>query len=271
MSNIAHLRRFWSWYRGAETVYQVHSPFVYRLGQAVLEDRRQFYAFDDIEALRWRLMRSKDTFEMTDYGAGSRVTGTTTRRLAQVAKDSANAGRRGRLLFRLVNFLKPQSILELGTSLGIGSLYQQAGAAKAEFITLEGCPQTAARARHHFGVMKRPGIEVRTGPFKDTLPRVLTEKGSFDYIFIDGDHRYEPTLRYFEQLLPHTTERSVLVFDDIHWSEGMERAWREIRHHERVALSIDFFFCGVVFFRSEQREQEHFDLAPTRWKPWMMR
>ena len=271
MSKLAQLRRFWNWYRRAETVYQVHSPFVFDLANAVLEDRRRFYAFDDIEGLRWRLMRSKETLKMTDYGAGSKVVGTTTRRLAQVARDSANAGRRGRLLFRLVDFLNPRTLLELGTSLGIGTLYQRAGAGGADIVTLEGCPQTADRARHHFNIMKRGEIEVRTGPFDQTLPAVLSEKEQFDYIFVDGDHRYEPTLRYFEQMLPFVGDRSAIVFDDIHWSDDMERAWNEIRTHDRVTLSVDFFFCGVVFFRQEQREREHFDLAPTGWKPWMMR
>ena len=266
---LGQVRRFWNWYRRAQTCYQVHSPFVYQLCRHALEDDRHRYAFDDVEQLRRRLMRSPSTLEMTDFGAGSRVTGTTTRQLAQVARDSANGGARGRLLFRLVDFLKPDSLLEMGTSLGIGTLYQKFAARNAPMISLEGCPQTAERARHHFDVLHRSEVDVRVGPFDETLPRALADLGKVDWLFNDGDHRYEPTLRYFELTLPHVHADTVLAFDDIHWSDGMERAWCELRVHPRVRLSVDFYHCGLLFFREEQREVEHYDLAPALWKPWM--
>ena len=266
---LGQVRRFWRWYRRAQTCYQVHSPFVYDLCRAALEDDRHRYAFDDIEQLRRRLLRSSDTLEMTDYGAGSRVAGTTTRRLAQVARDSANAGARGELLFRLVDFLKPAALLEMGTSLGIGTLYQKFAARRARMISLEGCPQTADRARHHLEVMQRSEVDIRIGPFDETLPAALADLGRVDWLFNDGDHRYEPTLRYFKTVLPYLHPGSVLVFDDIHWSDGMERAWRELRTHPRVRLSVDFYHCGLLFFREDRAAVEHFDLAPVVWKPWM--
>jgi hypothetical protein len=51
-----------------------------------------------------------------------------------------------------------------------------------------------------------------------------------------------------------------MVFDDIHWSEGMERAWEEIKRDPAVTLTIDIFFVGLVFFRKMQLIPQHFTI-----------
>jgi hypothetical protein len=53
---------------------------------------------------------------------------------------------------------------------------------------------------------------------------------------------------------------SVFVFDDINWNEQMAKAWEEIKAHPEVTLSIDLYYAGIVFFRKEQQEKEHFTL-----------
>ena len=78
-----------------------------------------------------------------------------------------------------------------------------------------------------------------------------------DFIFFDGNHQKEATLKYFNQLLPLAHNDSVFIFDDIHWSKGMEEAWEEIKDHPNVRVTIDSFYWGIVFFRKEQ-EKEHF-------------
>ncbi|NJY64179.1 class I SAM-dependent methyltransferase [Salinimicrobium sp. CDJ15-81-2] len=80
---------------------------------------------------------------------------------------------------------------------------------------------------------------------------------NFDLLYIDGNHQKEATLTYFEKLLPTIHNNSVMIFDDIHWSKGMEEAWEEIKAHPEVRVTIDTFQWGLVFFRREQ-EKEHF-------------
>ncbi|HNR16193.1 MAG TPA: SAM-dependent methyltransferase, partial [Chitinophagaceae bacterium] len=81
-----------------------------------------------------------------------------------------------------------------------------------------------------------------------------------DFAFIDGNHRQEPTERYFNQLLPKMHHESILVFDDIHWSSEMEQVWKTIKDHPSVRCTVDLFFIGVVFFRDEFREKQHFSI-----------
>ncbi len=79
----------------------------------------------------------------------------------------------------------------------------------------------------------------------------------YSLLFIDGNHQKEATLAYFEKLLPTVHNDSVMIFDDIHWSKGMEEAWEIIKQHSEVRVTIDTFQWGLVFFRREQ-EKEHF-------------
>jgi predicted O-methyltransferase YrrM len=82
---------------------------------------------------------------------------------------------------------------------------------------------------------------------------------ALDLVFIDGHHLKDPTLDYFEQCLGKAHNDSVFILDDIHWSQGMEEAWEQVKHHPRVSVTIDLYTMGLVFLRSEQA-REHFRL-----------
>ena len=129
---------------------------------------------------------------------------------------------------------------------------------RARVITMEGSPEIAQQAHRHFQHIGLHNIEQVVGDFDDTLADVLKKNESLDFVFIDGNHRYEPTLRYFDMMKPYLQEHSVLIFDDIHWSKVMEQAWAAIKKDETVTLTVDLFFIGLVFFRKEQKEKQHF-------------
>jgi predicted O-methyltransferase YrrM len=260
--------RFLKYYFRAKTKYHIHSPFVYQLVESVLEDDRWYYAFTEWELLRHRLLSDKTKIQLTDFGAGSQVSRSKERSLSSIARYSANPAFTCRMLFRLVQHLKPKTMLELGTSLGISTGYQSAAASGARMITIEGCPNVARYAAHHFQLMKVHSVQLIQGTFETMLPQALQELNRLDYVFIDGNHRREATLRYFEQCLAWSHEQSVFVFDDIHWSADMEQAWEAIKAHPRVSLTLDIFFFGVVFFRKEHPAKEHYTLIPWSWKPW---
>lgn len=266
MSRTAIAKRFLQYYFKATNRYKVHSPFVYQFVEEVLEDKRFFYAFEEIEDLRAILKRNKTTINITDYGAGSTVMPSKTRSIAAIAKHGITPPHLCRLLFRIVQFCKPKTILEMGTSLGISTLYMSAAALNSKVVTLEGCPNIAAVAKQNFELMKSKNINLIEGPFEKKLSTVLKDLPQLDFTFIDGNHQEAPTLLYFEQCLSKVHDNSVLVFDDIHWSEGMERAWQQIKQHPNVTLSIDLFFFGLVFFRKEQQDKAHHILIPSQWR-----
>ncbi|HVZ25796.1 MAG TPA: class I SAM-dependent methyltransferase, partial [Sediminibacterium sp.] len=164
------------------------------------------------------------------------------------------------LLFRMVHYYAPSQVLELGTSLGITTAYLASANPLGQITTLEGAPAIAAKAQTHFNQLGLSNIRLVAGNFDETLPSVLNDLGKVDMAFIDGNHRFTPTVAYFEQLLPYVGESGFLVFDDIHWSSEMEAAWKKIQAHPQVTLTIDLFFVGIVFFRPEQKIPQHFSI-----------
>lgn len=241
----------------AKNLHGTHSAFVYEFYQKVIHGDKQFYEFAPIEYLRNKLLHSADEIEVMDFGAGKEKS--TIRKVSDIAKRSAITAKQGRMLFRLVNFMQPKVMLEIGTSLGISTLYQAKACSNAIFITLEGSLKTAEIASENFRLLKANNIKQVTGNFDETLKSVLKNISSLDYVFFDGNHRKEPTLNYFKQCLPLTSDSCVFVFDDIRWSGEMFEAWQEIIKEPSATVTIDLFSCGLVFFRKGQVKQ-HFTL-----------
>jgi predicted O-methyltransferase YrrM len=236
----------------------VHSPFVFSFITKVLNDDRHFYAYEAIEQLRQSLKTDQQQLEITDFGAGSRVKKNNTRKVAEIAASSLKPKKFGQLLFRIVDHYSPQNILELGTSLGVTTAYLAAAKEASTIVTMEGASAVADVAKRNFNTLGLKNIQLVEGNFDETLTATLVKMGNIDMAFVDGNHRYEPTVRYFREMLPGIQEDSILIFDDIHWSKEMEQAWEEIKQDPTVTLSIDLFFIGLVFFRKEQKAKQHF-------------
>lgn len=234
----------------------IHSPFVFNLITKVLNDKTNYPEYKRIEQQRSLLLGNESIIEVDDFGAGS-VKGLTKQRVVQqIAASSLKPKKYAQLLFRLVKYFDSKEVLELGTSLGITTSYLASAAKQSQVTTLEGAAPIAALAQQTFDALQLKNIKTVTGNFDDTLQTVTNKK--YDFIFIDGNHRKEPTLRYFNQLIPCVHNNTVMVFDDIHWSKEMEETWEEVKKHSSVTLTVDLFFIGLVFFRKEQKEKEHF-------------
>ncbi|HBX51232.1 MAG: SAM-dependent methyltransferase [Bacteroidetes bacterium RIFOXYA12_FULL_35_11] len=259
--NIAYNLKFLKYHLFAKhrNGHGIHSPFVYELLTTVIESDDQFYTFNDIENLRIQLLTSTNTIEVTDFGAGSKVQKSPIRKIKNIVKYSARNSKYGQLLFRLVTFFEPKTILELGTSLGFSTMYLAAPYSKTTVYTFEGCLNLSKMAKYHFSLMNLKNIQQITGNFKTTLPETLKKIKKLDFVFFDGNHRYEPTVNYFQLCLEKAHEESVFIFDDIHWSHEMELAWKQIKNHPKVVLTIDLFFLGIVFFNTEISKQ-HFTI-----------
>ncbi|MCX6182743.1 MAG: class I SAM-dependent methyltransferase [Bacteroidetes bacterium] len=243
----------------AKTRYSIHSPFVFKLYSEVILSKKHYYPFDEIEGARKALLANENEITITDFGAGSQFGNGRKRKIKDIAQRAAKPEKFGKLFFRLVDHLQPKNIVELGTSLGMSTSYLAAANKNAVVETLEGCPETAKVARKVFDSLKLNNINITVGNFDETFQNVLSKTTSLDFVFIDGNHQYEPTVRYFKQCLPLVHEETLLIFDDIHWSDEMEKAWKEIQQHPEVTATVDLFFIGLVFFK-KGREKEHFIL-----------
>jgi predicted O-methyltransferase YrrM len=239
----------------------IHSPFVYAFIESVLSDDGVYYCYGSIEKIRARLNQDNSLLELEDFGAGSRVHAAYKRKVSEIAGSSLKSKKFAQLLFRMANYYQPKNILELGTSLGITTAYLASANTAVPVITMEGAKAVAAIAKKTFDELQLKNISITEGNFDHTLKELLQKKiPSVDFAFIDGNHRKEPTIEYFEQLLQHVHEYSILVFDDVHWSKEMEAAWEYIKAHEAVTLTVDLFFIGIIFFRKEQKVKQHFTI-----------
>ena len=236
----------------------IHSPFVFEFVTRVLNDKSKYPEYKRAEALRKHFLKDSNAVIVNDFGAGSARMKTNKRSIRSIAKNSAKPPKFGQMLFRIVRYYHPKHILELGTSLGVTTTYLSLASPASKLITIEGATEVAKLAGQHFAAGRLENISVIQGNFDDTLQQALQELKIIDFAFIDGNHRRDPTLHYFLSILPHINNHSILVFDDIHWSKEMEEAWDTIKNHPLVRCTIDLFFVGIVVFRSEFREKQHF-------------
>ena len=261
----------------------IHSPFVFDFVTHVMNDRGPYPAWAAIEELRGRLLRDQRLLGIEEMGAGSAFAGGADaaveregdgatgvgdersgvpmrmRKISDIARRAAKPPRLGQLLFRIAHHYQPATVLELGTSLGLSTAYLATGAPGARVISMEGSGpiiETAAENLHLLGV----DAELLQGNFDVLLEPLLEKIGPVGLAFVDGNHRYEPTLRYFHLLMAHMSAPAVLIFDDIHWSADMERAWAAIRADSRVYMTIDLFFIGLVFLRDEFKVKQNFTI-----------
>ena len=251
MKAILFISRYFKYLFTAKSKYSAQAPFLYDFITKVVNQNSDDENCKNIESLRKELCKSEDTIKITDFGAGSHVNNNKTRKIKDVAKNSAKNAKFGKLLYRIIQFYKPNNILELGTSLGISSLYLAKANQNSQVFTFEGCPETANIAEQNFKKLNANNINITIGDFNKTLNSKLEEIKTIDLAFIDGNHQEKPTIDYFEKCLKYSNNDTIFIFDDIHWSEGMEKAWNYIKAHQKITLTIDLFFVGIVFIKSE--------------------
>lgn len=237
----------------------VHSPFVYNFIRHVLADNKKYPEFENIERRRNELLKLNDIIDIEDFGAGSSVLPFNKRVVSDIAATSLKNKKYSQLLFRLIKYFKPENVIELGTSFGITTTYM-AKASKGTVFTFEGSAAIIKIARETFNITGVFNVDITEGNFAKTLCAKVDSIGKTGLVFFDGNHRKVPTLEYFELFKNYSNDFSIFIFDDIHWSKEMEEAWDTIKGDESVTSTIDLFFIGIVFFRKEFKEKQHFTI-----------
>ena len=251
MKALQLILRYITYFFIAKGKHAAQAPFLYEFITQVINESTADENCNSIDALRKELCQSNKEIQITDFGAGSTINNSKTRKIKDIAKNSAKNAKFGKLLYRIIQFYKPKNIIELGTSLGISTSYLAKADTNANVFTFEGCPATATIAQANFNKQNIKNISVILGDFNLTLANKLKEILTIDLAFIDGNHQKKPTIDYFEQCLKYANNNTMFIFDDIHWSQGMENAWNYIKKHEKTTLTIDLFFVGIVFIKSE--------------------
>lgn len=246
------------------TEHDLHSPFVYHFYMEFIKNEYPFQDFIHLHKLRQQLLLNQSLIEFTDLGAGSKklsnIGQTKTRKISDITKHGIASKKQAEFLYRLVNYFKPNSIIELGTSVGLTTMYLAKASSSSQVYTIEGCPNLRKFSSLLFVQHNLNNIHSIEGNFNDVFPKLLSSLSSVDFLYIDGNHTFESTMRYFNMALEKKTSQSIFIFDDIYWSDGMQQAWQEISNHPEVTLSLDLFYMGIVFFRTEHKFKEQFVL-----------
>lgn len=255
MFNLTLISNYLKHFLIAKTRHGVHSPFVYHLVDEVIYDFKDKPEYQKAENLRKKLLKDERYITITDSNADNQIN--EQKQIKSLAKNALRSKKLVQLLYRLAKEFQPSNIIELGTCLGITTSYLATAVPIARIITMEGCPQTAGIAQENFRQLSLNKADLKVGNFDEVLPNVILEEEQLDFIFINGNHRKDATLNYFNWCLPKIHEKSIMIFNDIYWSAEMKEAWVQIKAHPQVSVTIDLFWIGLVFFKKDQ-VKEHF-------------
>jgi predicted O-methyltransferase YrrM len=227
--------------------FGVHSPYLFDFVRYVISEKNPFYIFAEIEKQRSKLLNDNTIIQKNDFGTRA----SKQFKVCDIASKSICSPRKGQLLCRIVNYLKLNNVLELGTSFGISTAYIASLSNTRKCVTLEGCENTANIARQTFSELNLSNIEVITGNIDNTIQNALNKLSIIDFVYIDANHTFDATMRYFELILPKLNEKAVIVLDDIYWSKEMKQAWELIKLHSKVTSTFDLYHFGIVFFNPD--------------------
>jgi predicted O-methyltransferase YrrM len=225
--------------------HSLHSPLLFDLYTTVINAAEK--PIPAIEKLRVQLLNDTRTIVVNDLGTGSKHFKNNNRKISDIARTSLSDSRFSSLYLRLIQHAKAKNIIELGTSFGINTLYlaQQEG---SKVFSFEGSDAIADIAELTFEFGRAKNVELLRGNIDTTLYAALSRMPKADFIFMDANHRYEATLKYFEWLLTKVHHTTIMVIDDIYDNPGMAKAWKEIKQHDLVYMSVDLYRCGILFF-----------------------
>jgi predicted O-methyltransferase YrrM len=232
----------------------VHSPFVYDLVDIGLRKKLPKNVLKRFKHYKNELRGDLTRIKVKDLGAGSKRL-SSQRKIKDIAKVSGSRVKYGKLLYKLVYHYKPETVLELGTSVGIGTFMLSQGNSNGNVVTIEGCPMTSDVAKRKLEKFETNNAEFIVKDFTSYLNSYSGSK--IDFVFIDGDHRGEKLLEMLNQLTDHIHDETIILLDDIRWNNDMLFAWNKIVSDHRFHLTVDLFKMGIVMLRNHQ-EKEHF-------------
>ena len=255
MSHLKHFLKYIKFLIKARNTkgHGVHSPFVFDFLSNVIYTKNQFYIFKAIESIRKDLNQNHQELFIKDLGTGVDRQAT----ISSIARKSLQKKKYAQLFFRIIHQYKFQNILELGTSLGVTTAYLAATSGKTKCISLEGSPEIAAIARENFKRLNLNNIQTIEGNIDETLTQALNLLEKVDFALIDANHQSNAVLSYFEQVIQYSGSNTILVIDDIYWSDDMEEAWKLIKLHPKVTTTIDLFQLGIVFLKPDLHKKHY--------------
>ncbi len=200
----------------------VHSPFAFNLINKVIEEKKIFYIFEETEKLRsqFQLKRRKKK-------------------------------KYGQLLFRLVNFFKPNHVLQIGFSREVEILYLLSALDKGKLTLLEENITDISLAEMISNQFKP--FEIKPAINIETLDSIRNKNHIPDFVFFNITHNTEMTYALLEKILSNIDEHTHVIFviDSIRKNKEMKNLWKTITSNPKVTITMDLYVLGLVIFNKK--------------------
>lgn len=214
--------------------YGIHSPFAYRLVTKVIKERAPYYAYDEIDAI-WEEVKHR-----------AEVSGIASRYRIPSRKEA-------RLLFRLVNHFHPASILEVGTRLGISSLYLKRASGKAALVVADSDPAVRKTVG---GLFDEWGVEIEL----PDMPAACTV-GNFFTACRPGDmlvlHSGCGEPQQLGEWIETALQKGLLLFLGGIDKREAAACWQKIKSDDRVRVTVDLKSFGFVTCDPKLNKQDY--------------
>ncbi|MCB9257649.1 MAG: class I SAM-dependent methyltransferase [Chitinophagales bacterium] len=258
-AKIHTLIQFFQYIKLSKTKFKVHSPFVFHFILNILEKPEPLALKKNQELKQYYQRELKQLTASANGGAGSQVLGTKQVAVTKFIKKLGLPEKYGSILAHLSLLQDHSIIIELGGSLGISTSFL-ARNSRNKVYSIDINSEVQAHCKKAFEALDIKNVDWINASFDDVLEDLCRSEKNISLAFVDGNHQKDATLRYFDILLKHANENTVLVFDDIHWSKEMTEAWEQISQNINVTLSIDLFRIGIVYLNKNRKEKEEFIL-----------
>lgn len=255
MSRLFQFKSYFNYWLDAVNIHSLQSPFVYEIYKHIIDKRKRVPPDPAIEKIREKFKSSNHVIQVEDFGSGSIRTSESQRKITDIASYGVTQKKYSQIMYGLIQYMNYKNIIELGTSLGINTLYLSK-AKQTQVATFEGSSSLVNIATEVLDD-QRNNVRVIEGNIDTRLPKFLENSPPLDFAFVDANHNYNPTLKYFDLLLSNSHDETCFVFDDIHLNREMSEAWKHIRDHYQVTLTLDLFQIGIVFINPELRKQHY--------------
>lgn len=183
--------------------YGVHSPFAFNLITHVIYERTPYYKYEELEKMQKQQAREKD------------------RHWRYESKKVK------RLLFRLVNYVQPDTVVDAGT-LSASALYLQAGKEAADYT-----------------------------PASDLSDLFLEGGVPVDFLYLHDYRRPQFVEEVFRLCAARTRSKSLFVIEGIRYTPQMHALWKRMRQDERAGITFDLYDLGLIFFDKTKLKQDY--------------
>lgn len=234
--------------------FGVHSPFVFSLITKVIEEKCPYYCFQEIELLRKQLLFGEKKITYPDRKCNGRIK---TRAIGSIVKHEAISPKEGALLFRLTNYFKSKHILQIGSNMGLSTLYLTSYAKGLSCIALEHIPEFAEISKQTISRKGRNKVDLRIGEYIKLLPQALNDLHTVDLVFFNTQHETVDNQELFNECLKFVKNETLFIFEGINANNEMRSFWKNVCACPEVTVSLDLFSLGIAVFNKKLHKKNY--------------